>query len=237
MTRMERVQEREEVKRELHFAKLYVMFFISFIFFVFVGRAMFIQSEEVETPEILNPVQQITHKEIVWSKYTIRVWLDGMRKIVPELTENTVELRTRRFLDIYWIEYTFEIWKMLSSTYNVDYTLPVCIAWADSHLGNALKSKNNIGNVGNNDRGDTVEYKTLESWINAIYAVLNNRYLWWHTKLGELSNEGRIRMKLPPCGNGNYCYATSATHWSSNVRNCLSILKDKNINEDWQFRR
>ena len=45
--------------------------------------------------------------------------------------------------------------------YNIKPEVILCIARADSDLGRATKSKNNLGNVGNNDRGDTVEYATV----------------------------------------------------------------------------
>ena len=40
----------------------------------------------------------------------------------------------------------------IAAEQNIKTEVLVAIAWADTHLGYASKSKNNIGNVGNNDR-------------------------------------------------------------------------------------
>jgi hypothetical protein len=105
----------------------------------------------------------------------------------------------------------------------------ICIAQADSSLGKALKSTNNIGNVGNNDRGDVVHYPTLEHGIEAIARVLNNGYLGHYQRLGDLSRGG---------GNATgYIYASSPYNWNKNVKHCLQdILKDSSIDENFNFR-
>jgi hypothetical protein len=105
--------------------------------------------------------------------------------------------------------------------------LAVCIAWADSHLGRALKSTNNIWNVGNNDRWQVVHYKTIEAWIEAMYRVLNNKYLWHKQSVWSLSVWG--------WGSKPY-YATSPENRHNNVTNCLWVLLNQYIEDDWQFR-
>ena len=39
---------------------------------------------------------------------------------------------------------------------NIDIDMVICVAFAESTLGRYLSTANNIGNVGNNDRGDRV---------------------------------------------------------------------------------
>lgn len=112
-------------------------------------------------------------------------------------------------------------------TYKIKKEAIVCIAWADSGLGKKLKSKNNIWNVGNNDRGNVVHFATIEKGIEAMFRVLNNRYLGHKQSIGSLS----------PGGGGNApFYATSPENWNNNVLNCLNILLDENIDENWIFR-
>ena len=112
--------------------------------------------------------------------------------------------------------------------YGIEPSLLVCIAQADSSLGHNTKTQNNIGNVGNNDRGDTVSYATLEAGIEAIGQVLTNQYLGGYTMIGELSRGG---------GNsGSPVYATSPYNWNKNVKLCLQDILQTDVNESFIFR-
>lgn len=111
--------------------------------------------------------------------------------------------------------------------YWVKKELAVCIAWADSHLGRALKSTNNIWNVGNNDRWQVVHYKTIGAWIEAMYRVLNNKYLWHKRSVWSLSVWG---------GGSKPYYATSPENWNNNVLNCLNTILGPSITEERVFR-
>ena len=102
--------------------------------------------------------------------------------------------------------------------YNIKPEVILCIARADSDLGRATKSKNNLGNVGNNDRGDTVEYASVREGIFAIGKVLNNNYLGRKETIQDLSSYGN-------CGiDCNYIYASSTENRENNVMNCLNFL-------------
>ena len=118
--------------------------------------------------------------------------------------------------------------------------LLVCIAQADSSLGNALKSNNNIGNVGNNDSGDVVHYSTLEEAVNRIGLTLNNYLMRGITKVGHLSQGGRnIIGSQYPCSDAPApykCYASSPENWNRNVVGCLNEILKTNIDENWEFR-
>jgi len=122
-----------------------------------------------------------------------------------------------------------DTFKKVGELYNVKPEVMVCIAQADSSLGKALKSTNNIANVGNNDRGDVVHYATLEAGIEAIGRVLNNQYLSYTQTIGDLSR-----------GGGNETgkiYASSSFNWNKNVKYCLrNILQDPTIDESFKFR-
>lgn len=184
-------------------------------------------------------VAEVKHTENKWPRYTIRVGLGGSRKPIPTIRGVTTEERAKEWLETAWLGYTINSWMIFWEQDNIDYTLPICIAWADSHLGKALASKNNIGNVGNNDRGDRVEYKSMEDWVNAIFLALNNKWMGGSTKLGQLSGEGRKRLGIEGCNEtkiNQKCYATSTGVWSTNVTNCLSVLHNKQIDENFEFR-
>jgi len=189
-------------------------------------------------------VQNIKHTELKWDKYTIRVGLWGGRKPIPTIRGLTTQERAKEWLISEGstnVKTSLPIWIELGQKYKIDYTVPLCIAWADSSLGKALKSKNNVGNVNNNDRWDVKHYDTLEAWIEAIYWNLAKwKYMSWHEIIGTLSGEWRKRLWLPWCNEEKdyrkKCYATSLVTHSTNVTNCLSALHNKEIREDYNFR-
>lgn len=184
-------------------------------------------------------VKQVSSTVIKWPNYTIRVGLQWSRKPIPTIKGTTTQERAKEWLETVWLGYTLPTWIELGKKYKIDYTLAISIAWADSHLWKALKSTNNIGNVWNNDRWDVVHYDSLEKGIEAIFRTLNNRYMGGNEIIGELSGEGRTRLNITPCSNvpaPNKCYATSLWVWSTNVTNAMSVIHNKEIREDFEFR-
>ena len=102
--------------------------------------------------------------------------------------------------------------------YNIKPEVILCIARADTDLWRAMKSKNNIWNVGNNDRWNIVEYATMREWIFKIWEALNNWYLGNKKFIQDLSRYGN-------CENDcKYIYASSPENWENNVMNCLNFL-------------
>lgn len=127
----------------------------------------------------------------------------------------------------------------LSQKYKVKYPVVVCIAKADSHLWLALKSKNNIWNVGNNDRGDVKHFDTMEAWIEAMFYTLSlkSTYQKYNKTIWELSQGGRTILWLPWCSEKwTYCYATSTSSRNANVINCLNMLYTEPKDENFDFR-
>lgn len=122
--------------------------------------------------------------------------------------------------------------------YKINPAVVIAIAKADSSLWNELKTSNNIGNVGNNDRWDRVAFETLEKWIEAIYKTLNNRYLWEIYNIWYLSEGWRQALWWPSCKEKNeFCYATSQENWNNNVINTLRLLYNSaEIDESFIFR-
>lgn len=109
----------------------------------------------------------------------------------------------------------------------VDPLLGICVGFAETWFKN-FKTANNIGNVGNNDRGDVVEFVSPLVGARALYSVLNNQYLWWYHTLNELSRFGNSDW---------FIYASSPYNRQRNVMRCLSSIYGYAIPEDFPFRR
>ena len=152
-----------------------------------------------------------------------------------KLKGNDIKERTADLLKIHWL--TPEIWFEVADKYNIKYWVMECIAKADSSLWKQLKTKYNYWNVGNNDRWNKVDFNSEREWVEAIWRVLNNRYLWNIYTIGYLSWWGRKVIWAKPCTNSNeYCYATSLNNWNVNILNCLSNIYVLNVDESFEFR-
>ena len=110
---------------------------------------------------------------------------------------------------------------------NIDKDMVICIAFAESTLGKYLSTNANIGNVGNNDRGDRVPFYSAYAWARAIPVTLNNAYLWNYDTINQLSRYGNKDGQI---------YASSPINWQTNVLKCLSQIKWYYIPEDFPFR-
>lgn len=155
------------------------------------------------------------------------------------LKAETKEDRMEELLDMYsTTKGTLDIWISLWDTYGIDPALAIAIAKADSSLWDELKTTNNIGNVGNNDRWDTRSFKSIEEWIEAIYKTLSNQYLWDIYTVGYLSEWWRRNVWAQSCSvSGVYCYASSPENWNINVINTLKLIyNDWMIDETYDFR-
>ena len=79
---------------------------------------------------------------------------------VSVLKGGTAEERTQRFLNSYAVGTyrNVDFWDQVVAGTNIDRDMVICIGFAESSLGKFLSTNNNIGNVGNNDRGDRIAY-------------------------------------------------------------------------------
>lgn len=152
-------------------------------------------------------------------------------------TDTTLENRAKEMLRAFEFDsrykltpgYGYELFKKVGDRHGIKPEVLICIAKADTLLGQATKSSFNLGNVGNNDRGNTVHFKDVGAGIDAIGKVLNNKYLSHKMSLGSLT---------PYSGGNPPFYATSPTgNWYNNVRNCLAeILDDATVGPDFMIR-
>ena len=103
----------------------------------------------------------------------------------------------------------------------------ICIAFAESTLGKFLTTSNNIGNVGNDDRGNRIGFNGALMGARAIPLTLNNGYLGEYHTIKQLSRYGNPDGKI---------YASSPINWQTNVLKCLSQVKGFYVPEDFPFR-
>lgn len=110
---------------------------------------------------------------------------------------------------------------------NIDRDVVICIAFAESTLGRYLSTAGNIGNVGNNDRGDRIPFTSAYVGARAIPVTLNNVYLGEYHTINQLSRYGNKDGKI---------YASSPINRQTNVLKCLSQIKWYYVPEDFPFR-
>lgn len=142
---------------------------------------------------------------------------------------NTVEERMKFALKKWWspiFQPTYDTWIRSWITSKIDPVFLLCIGIRETSLWRYLKSKNNVWNVGNNDRGDIMEFDTPEDWIKAIPRVLNNQYLGSKNDLISLT----------------WCWEKrSPVYWTwewilPGWIGCISAIKNAQIPENWNFR-
>lgn len=142
---------------------------------------------------------------------------------------DSVDARAQIFLNSYAVgSYrNIDFWNQVVAGTNIDRDMVICIWFAESTLGKFLATDNNIGNVGNNDRGDRIAYNNPYNGARLIALTLNNQYLWNYHTIKQLSRYWNADGKI---------YASSPINWQSNVQKCLSKIKGYYIPEDFPFR-
>lgn len=172
-------------------------------------------------------------RRLVW-KYNA----NGYAQSPVGLTGSGVEHRAIQVLRAYKFDerfgltkdYGWTLFKKVGDRYGIKPEVLVCIAKADSSLGRWLKTENNIGNVGNNDRGNVVSFGSVGAGIDHIGLTLTNKWLGYKQSIGSLSPVG---------GGDSPYYATSkGGEWYFNVRNCVAeIHDDVTVGPDFLFRK
>jgi hypothetical protein len=95
------------------------------------------------------------------------------------MSGDTVDERSQNFLSTYGkgIYRNLNFRNSVVAGTNIDRDMVICVAFAESTLGHYLATENNIGNVGNNDRGDRIAYATPYYGARLIPETLNNAFL------------------------------------------------------------
>jgi hypothetical protein len=175
----------------------------------------------------LIPKVEAKEKEII-SLNTDKIQLKVAEQSAPLVNrkENMIKyLQKNAHKDI---KNSIEIWLKFEDKHKIKAEVAICIAQADSSLGRALKTKYNLGNVGNTDSGKIRKYDSWESGIEAIFKVLNNDALGQKQTIGSLSRGG---------GGKGAIYASSPINWNRNVKACLSTILQENIKEGYLIRK
>lgn len=146
---------------------------------------------------------------------------------VPDLQETDRIERMKEMLRAYDKEYLFETFYWWGKMFWVYPELAICIAKADTTLWRHTKSANNLGNVGNNDRGNTVAFDSEHKAVKAIYQTLNNQYLGNYQYVADLSRKFNKDGKV---------YATSEQNRHNNVMNCMSVIRWETVSDYFAFR-
>jgi len=159
---------------------------------------------------------------------------DGRSKPLPPIVWNTKEQRFINFVRYYSRGFDESVFVSARNKYGVKEELLACIAWAETSLGNENKSTSNIMNYGNNDRGDTRDYASVQQNVYAAAWGMTQWLLSSNKILAEMSWHGREIIGEDPCSSsGTYCYATSSSKWyrRTNVHNCLTLIEWEK--KDW----
>jgi len=137
--------------------------------------------------------------------------------------------RQKYLLNTYavWGFRDWNIWIEESVSAGIDPSFMMCVWLAETTLWKYMKSRNNIWNVGNNDRGDTVDFATPRQWIHWMTKTFNNQFLGNYTELQQLSRYGNKTGSI---------YASSDFNWHNNISKCMSHVKGQYIPDDFQFR-
>ncbi len=124
----------------------------------------------------------------------------------------------------------FKDWNMWVDTAlkaNIDPSFLMCIGLSESTLGHHLKTRYNVGNVGNTDSGGVYYFDSPAEGVEWMGKTFNNKYLGQYTTIDQLSRWGN---------NSGPIYASSSSNWHNNTVKCLSALKGTFVADDFQFR-
>ncbi len=185
-------------------------------------------------PLQLLDLSVIEEKTVIPREYNIKYLNDKYARTV-DISElqfmswSSLTLRADQFLTTYGVGIYSELgfWEDVVKDTNIDRDVAICIAFAESTLGNYLSTSNNIGNVGNNDRGDRISFSSALMGAREIANTLNNRHLGHYHTIRQLSRFGNKDGKI---------YASSSINWQTNVTKCLSQIKGFYVPEDYPFR-
>lgn len=110
----------------------------------------------------------------------------------------------------------WNIWVDTALDARLDPSFIMCVGLAETTLGNHLKTRYNVGNVGNTDSGDVLEFSSPSAGIAAMTRTFNNRFLSKYDRVNELSRWGN---------DSGTIYASSNANWHNNIIRCVSSLK------------
>lgn len=139
-------------------------------------------------------------------------------QVMPNIQADTEHERFKKLCEAYWLDASM-IWKVENHYWIKEWVI-ACITVAETSWWKRGYGEKNIWSVWSNDRWDRPTYALMESWLEAIWKTLNNKYLWSIKTLWCLSNWWS-------CQNWDdnwKRYATSNGNRERNMTACLSTI-------------
>lgn len=121
----------------------------------------------------------------------------------------------------------YDLWIDTAVDARIDPSFLLCVGLAETTLGNYLKTPYNIWNVGNTDSGDVTTFFSAKEGMEWMASTFNNRYLSQYEHVSELSRWGNIDGTI---------YASSNANWHNTIIRCISSLKGRFVEDDYEFR-
>lgn len=150
---------------------------------------------------------------------------------MPKIEWNDSHEKFKKLSEAYWLDAS-QI-RSVENHYWIKEWLILCITIAETSWWNRGAWWKNIWSVWSNDRGDRPTFALMESWLEAIWKTLTNRYLWKIQTLWCLSNAWSCSSR----DDHWYRYATSDWNRERNMKACLWTIY-WNINaSDFTIRR
>lgn len=139
-------------------------------------------------------------------------------QLMPPIEKETEHERFKELAYAYSLDPSK--FRIVENHYWIKEWVILCITIAETSWGWRGYAKTNPGNVGNNDRGQRVQYAFFETGLEKIGQTLTNSYLGKKKTLGCLSNAGNCTEIYD---NGKR-YATSDWNRERNMKACLSVI-------------
>jgi hypothetical protein len=156
---------------------------------------------------------------------------DWTHQEMPKIEADTSHEKFKKLAEAYWLD----AWmiRQVENHYWIKEWVVLCITVAETSWWNRWAWWKNIGSVGSNDRWDRPTYALMESWLEAIWKTLTNRYLWRIQTLWCLSNAWSCSAR----DDHWYRYATSESSREKNMVACLNTIYWPINASDFNIRR
>ena len=184
-------------------------------------------------PELVLDMSIFVGAEQVDSLYQLKWKQDYLSRNIdlsdlPDLPWDTVRERKNYFLSKSGAGRFSDpsIRLQASEETGIDPVFGVCI-WAAETSYRNFKSGNNIGNVWNDDSGNTRIFASPVDGVKAVFNTLNNSYLGEYTTMDQLSRYGN---------KDSYIYASDPINRQKNIMRCLSMIYEQHVPEKYFFR-
>lgn len=165
--------------------------------------------------------------EVEW--YPWKLTADWTQQEIPTV-EWTSHEKFKQLCQMYWLDASYI--RELENKYNLREGVLLAILIAETSWGNNWEYVSegcyNLGNVGNNDRGNRVCFEGKEESIEQVAITLNNRMLGKTITLWCLSNAGSCQWR----DDWGYRYATSNWNRERNVKAVMNMIYAEDLGED-----